>query len=60
MGSAMCTKAKAARTKSTLQCPRCVYASQDMSAFIKHLMQVHAVKPNEVPGIVTRAANRES
>jgi uncharacterized C2H2 Zn-finger protein len=56
----MSTKAKAARTKSTLQCPRCVYASQDMSAFIKHLMQVHAVKPNEVPGIVTRAANRES
>jgi hypothetical protein len=38
--------------KSVLQCPNCVYAKANMPAFIKHLMQVHALRPNQILRIV--------
>lgn len=48
----MSAKPKAA--KLALQCPDCVYATGSISAFVRHLMDVHAMRPNQVHQIVER------
>jgi len=58
--AAKSAKSPAKGPKPGLQCPNCVYATRSMSAFIKHLMDVHAVRPNQVPRIVEQAAKGKS
>jgi hypothetical protein len=43
--------------KPMLQCPDCTLKTRSEAAFTRHLMDEHAVRPNQVPGIVRRAAN---
>jgi len=53
-------KSPAKEPKPALQCPSCVYATGNLPAFVKHLMQVHALRRDEISQIVEHIAKGKS